>query len=154
MKEENPASGRENLPIYKTKVVCQKCAEHIHAKQQDHFLNITYGNSTLRITPSNTVRIIVNGNYCTFEVLTPTNATNLKQFNVRSSLSNWEYLDRYGLVRVSRHTILNLAHIYKVEQAQLYSYYLTQGIEVTKTYHQLVSHMLNQWLDIQHRFPY
>lgn len=152
MKEENPSSETENLPVYNTSLVCAKCAAHMQTKQQDYFLNIKSGSSILRLIPLNIVRIKVDGNYCAFEVLLPPHAPDLKRFDVRSTLSSWEYLIRYGMVRVSRHTIINLAHIYQIEQTRLYSYHLPTSVEVTNSYHQQVTDMLNHWLDVRHRF--
>jgi DNA-binding LytR/AlgR family response regulator len=153
MKRKKSLAAKVTLPVVIHAITCSKCGSEVNAKQQDYDISVDVDHSSLSFHASDVVCITVEKNYCVFKVLKPRSSLVIEEFRVRSALSDWENLMEYGLVRVSRDCILNLAHVYKAKGHRLYSHFLPHGVEVTKSFEQQVAKMLKPWSGIDHVFP-
>ena len=144
--------------IFLEEVCCDQCRSKIKVRQQNHSITpkIVGDNhkdvATAILEVSNIVRITVDDHNCVFHMLIESKATPTKDFPVRSALSDWEELAEHGLIQVSRHTIINIAHMLYVKKNRFYSKYLDVGVEVTESYRDAVSEAIKFWFNIDHKF--
>lgn len=158
MKKKKTPSTPPEAGNFQHEVFCAQCRKRIRVKQQKHTITtkIVGKNhkdvATVILEASDVLRITVDKHNCVFHMLVDKAGSRTKESPIRSALNDWNYLTPYGLVQVSRNTIVNIAHVREVTKDRIYLKHLDVGISVTNTYVDTVSEALEFWFDIDHRF--
>lgn len=158
MRKNNTPFTPQAASIILHELCCAQCRSRIAVKQQTHSITAKIVGDNHKdvaiviLEASDMVRITVDKHNCMFHVLMHTAANSIMEFPVRSPLSEWKYLAEHGLEQSSRDTIVNVAHVYKVEKNRVYLKHLEKSVVVTESYGEAMSKALKFWLNMDHRF--
>lgn len=97
---------------------------------QDCTVDLKFSGSLLKLYISRITHIEVEGNYTFLTMLVPGSAKGWERFQIDLSMVNFEFLESYGIIRVSRFEMVNLAYVYRITNSELHCYLRPEPIHI------------------------